>query len=96
MFGLGAIGSVWQSASLVTGAGIATVVAVPVWLCLQGHGRYSHVAPPVTAAAMFTSKALVIANDSVSQPDSRCCFAAKGSLNSLGPLNGGFSLVCSF
>lgn len=58
--GLGAIGSVWQSA--VTGnwkpTGIATVVAVPCFaLSPVDMGLTLVVAPPVTAAAMFTAKA---------------------------------------
>ena len=58
--GLGAIGSIWQSA--VTGnwkpTGIATLVAVPALaLTPVDMGLTLAVAPPITAAAMFTAKA---------------------------------------
>ena len=57
---LGAIGSIWQSA--VTGnwkpTGIATAVAIPcLALSPVDMGVTLMVAPPVTAAAMFTAKA---------------------------------------
>ena len=57
---LGAIGSVWQSC--VTGnwrpTGIATIVAVPcVFLAPVDMGLTVAFAPPITAAAMFTSAA---------------------------------------
>ena len=59
--GLGAIGSIWQSA--VTGNWqptiVATAVAVPcLGLAVVDMGLTLAVAPPVTAAAMFTSKAV--------------------------------------
>ena len=58
--GLGVIGSVWQSA--VTGnwkpTGIATAVAIPcLALTPADMGFTLAVAPPITAAAMFTSAA---------------------------------------
>lgn len=58
--GLGVFGSVWQSA--VTGnwkpTGIATVVALPCALLSPADmGITLAVAPPVTAAAMFTASA---------------------------------------
>ena len=58
--GLGVFGSIWQSA--VTGnwkpTGIATVVAVPcLVLTPVDMGTTLMFAPPITAAAMFTSAA---------------------------------------
>ena len=58
--GLGVFGSIWQSA--VTGnwkpTGIATAVAIPCAVISPADfGLTLAVAPPVTAAAMFTAKA---------------------------------------
>ena len=59
LLSIGAFGSVWQSA--VTGnwkpTGIATIVAIPCALISPADmGITLMVAPPVTAAAMFTAK----------------------------------------
>ena len=58
--GLGFIGSIWQSA--LTGewkpTGVATIVAIPcAFLSPVDYGITLSFAPPVTAAAMFTSAA---------------------------------------
>ena len=58
--GLGVFGSIWQSAvtSNWRPTGIATVVAIPCALLSPADfGVTLAVAPPVTAAAMFTAKA---------------------------------------
>ena len=57
---LGPLGSVWQS--VMTDNWIPTLVATGVWVCtipvaVVDMGFTAAIAPPVTAAAMFASKA---------------------------------------